>query len=44
MKKILKRIYKYIKMKKQGIKVTFKSTENTTLNGSKYGKSVGYME
>jgi len=41
---ILKRIYKYIKMKKQGIDVTFKSTEHATLNGANYGKNVGLYD
>lgn len=40
----LKRIYKYKKMKNRGIDITFKSTENATLNGCDYGKNVGLYD
>ena len=42
--KILKRIYKYRKMKKSGIDVTFKRPNHATLNGANYGKNVGLYD
>lgn len=40
----LKRVYKYIKMKRRGIEVTFKSTKNATLNGASYGKGIALYD
>lgn len=42
--KTLKRVYKYIQMKKRGIDTTFKSTEYATLNGATYGKNIGLYD
>ncbi|MEG1311858.1 MAG: CatB-related O-acetyltransferase [Romboutsia sp.] len=41
---LLKRIYKYVKMKNRGIDTTFKSTKHATLNGANYGKNVGLYD
>lgn len=41
---MVKRVYKYIQMKKRGLDVTFKSTEHATLNGANYGKNVGLYD
>lgn len=40
----MKRIYKYIKMKRLGMDITFKSTKHVPLNDVDYGKHIGLYD